>query len=592
MRNHTTIQHRRGTEGEWNAANPVLAFGEIGVEATGTIIRHKVGDGATPWQGLPYAQGTPGDKGDPGQSAYQVAVAGGFVGTESQWIASLKGTPGAKGETGSVELTGAVPEISVGATTLNVGGRQVFLAQGTAEATNGQNLNNFYGPSRAGSWEVYKWSGGPINLPADFTGRGVLEVFSNTSNATTQRLVNREDARSWTRTCRDQNVTPTLWSDWRPDRNAIASTAALNGVNLNDVLAQDKAGPYEVYAWTGGPIGLPAGFSGRGTFEVISISSSATTQRVAERDTGIIWSRTCTDPIAKTWTAWSTNAVLTESMRTSMAIAGDSLAASHNLRESLMSEIAGVNIYSRAWNGATSDEVLLRLGVKTPVWKISGGQIPSTATDVSVTTVERLDFLTENTYLTGKLAGIAGRLTKTGSAWVFRRDEAGSAVAASTARWNPDWSASTSRHSIGLIVGRNDVSAGHTGVESSVVDHLIANIDMLIDWMDARRQLVFLMGTINRTTEPRGTEGYETVTEYNRRLRERYPGKTVLVRDYLVNQAIYDLEITPTQQDLDNMENDCPPPSVMVDVTHYSDAAAAAISRNVLKPWLQAKGYI
>lgn len=35
-----------------------------------------------------------GDKGDPGASAYEIAVAGGYEGTETEWLASLKGEPG------------------------------------------------------------------------------------------------------------------------------------------------------------------------------------------------------------------------------------------------------------------------------------------------------------------------------------------------------------------------------------------------------------------------------------------------------------------------------------------------------------------
>ena len=42
--------------------------------------------------------GPKGDKGDAGSSAYQVAVAGGFAGTEAQWLASLVGP---QGETGA-----------------------------------------------------------------------------------------------------------------------------------------------------------------------------------------------------------------------------------------------------------------------------------------------------------------------------------------------------------------------------------------------------------------------------------------------------------------------------------------------------------
>lgn len=50
-----TIQHRRGTTAQWSTANPVLAFGEVGVENTGAGLRSKIGDGATVWESLPYA---------------------------------------------------------------------------------------------------------------------------------------------------------------------------------------------------------------------------------------------------------------------------------------------------------------------------------------------------------------------------------------------------------------------------------------------------------------------------------------------------------------------------------------------------------
>lgn len=53
-----TIQHRRGTTAQWNAANPVLAFGEVGVEDTGAGLRSKIGDGTTVWAILPYADDT------------------------------------------------------------------------------------------------------------------------------------------------------------------------------------------------------------------------------------------------------------------------------------------------------------------------------------------------------------------------------------------------------------------------------------------------------------------------------------------------------------------------------------------------------
>lgn len=44
--------------------------------------------------------GPQGEKGDPGDSAYQVALTHGFEGSEEEWLASLKGPKGDTGETG------------------------------------------------------------------------------------------------------------------------------------------------------------------------------------------------------------------------------------------------------------------------------------------------------------------------------------------------------------------------------------------------------------------------------------------------------------------------------------------------------------
>jgi hypothetical protein len=51
------FQLRRGSAADWAGANPVLAAGEPGVDLDSR--RLKVGDGATPWQMLPYAIGAP-----------------------------------------------------------------------------------------------------------------------------------------------------------------------------------------------------------------------------------------------------------------------------------------------------------------------------------------------------------------------------------------------------------------------------------------------------------------------------------------------------------------------------------------------------
>jgi hypothetical protein len=50
----TRIQVRRGTTGEWDAANPTLEEGEIGYNST--LGQMKIGDGSTAWSSLYYIE--------------------------------------------------------------------------------------------------------------------------------------------------------------------------------------------------------------------------------------------------------------------------------------------------------------------------------------------------------------------------------------------------------------------------------------------------------------------------------------------------------------------------------------------------------
>lgn len=52
--------------------------------------------------GLPGAKGDAGERGRDGKSAYEIAVAHGFVGDETQWLESLKGRNGERGQDGQV----------------------------------------------------------------------------------------------------------------------------------------------------------------------------------------------------------------------------------------------------------------------------------------------------------------------------------------------------------------------------------------------------------------------------------------------------------------------------------------------------------
>ena len=85
-------QGPKGDPGEQGLQGPKGGHGEQGIQGP---------------KGDPGEQGIQGPKGDPGESAYQVAVNNGFVGTEDEWLASLKGEKGDQGPKGDPGEQGA-----------------------------------------------------------------------------------------------------------------------------------------------------------------------------------------------------------------------------------------------------------------------------------------------------------------------------------------------------------------------------------------------------------------------------------------------------------------------------------------------------
>lgn len=102
--------------------------------------------GATGSQGTPGAAGSTGATGSTGAdgaSAYAVAVASGFVGTEAQWLASLIGAPGttgaagsagAKGDTGATGAAGTSATPNTATPPLTITGGVIALAAATSTA--------------------------------------------------------------------------------------------------------------------------------------------------------------------------------------------------------------------------------------------------------------------------------------------------------------------------------------------------------------------------------------------------------------------------------------------------------------------------
>lgn len=91
--------------------------------------------GADGAPGADGAQGDPGPAGADGASAYEVAVANGFIGNEAAWLASLVGATGPTGATGATGAQGTAATIAVGTVTTGAAGSSASITNvGTSSA--------------------------------------------------------------------------------------------------------------------------------------------------------------------------------------------------------------------------------------------------------------------------------------------------------------------------------------------------------------------------------------------------------------------------------------------------------------------------
>lgn len=282
-------------------------------------------------------------------------------------------------------------------------------------------------------------------------------------------------------------------------------------------------------------------------------------------------------------------------VRTKIACFGDSLVRGYtdssawDLTDAwpylLEQELGGsVEVTNLGFGGNPTAEIRMRVSALPVTFTVAGGVIPAAITNVMVSTRRKIGLLsTRNTSINGSLAGVYGTLVYDGSSYSFTRATAGTnaTTAAGPIPFVVDRGIDYSNHTAIIWWGRNDVSFGATGAYKTVADHVIAADIEMVEWFRANRKSFLLISTTNRTDEPRGSEKYEVIREINERRKALFPSHYIDLRSWLVNEAIYEAGLTPTQADLNNMANDAPPPSIMDSGSHYNKPIAPLIAKNL-----------
>lgn len=139
-----------------------------------------------------------------------------------------------------------------------------------------------------------------------------------------------------------------------------------------------------------------------------------------------------------------------------------------------------------------------------------------------------------------------------------------------------------------IWVGRNDKKSG---------DHVFQtrdNIQAMIDHLgeNAKKHVLVLSicnGVADR--EFKGSTPHTQIVRLNSVLKEAFGDRFVDVRDYMVNKAIYDMGMTPTPQDLEDIKKDCIPRSFLRDNVHFNAIGNEATGKYIAKI-IKEKGWI
>ncbi|MCQ1999102.1 SGNH/GDSL hydrolase family protein [Arthrobacter zhaoxinii] len=295
----------------------------------------------------------------------------------------------------------------------------------------------------------------------------------------------------------------------------------------------------------------------------------------------------------------------TRSSSTRVSCIGDSLSAGYypnttvNWTESaypyILSKLApaGVEVFNLAISGYTVDEAAVRIGAFPLPLVVMGGSLPATG-PISVSTTAAIGWRPTGTErnMKGTLAGVPGTLIRTTSntTFTFTRTAPGIATPVPPGTLFKPESAGHEADTVVIMLGRNNIP-GIAGGDNRAEDNVVNGIKRIVDWLSPQLKQALILSTTTNTLEKRGTSGYLSILEINARLQQMYPNKFLDIRSYLVHQAIYDLGVTPTSDDLANMECDALPPSIMLDTTHYKPETAALVARQV-HAYLTMRGWI
>jgi hypothetical protein len=240
--------------------------------------------------------------------------------------------------------------------------------------------------------------------------------------------------------------------------------------------------------------------------------------------------------------------------------------------------------YNGGKGGESSTHIAARLGSIPFNTTVPSGSIPASG-GVTVT-VSNANPSSSLKPFTGRLNGVYGTMTSTGSVFTFTRSGSGSAVpTVGPFPFIPEIGPQHRGDVVFLWMGKNDVPTYPAA-------DIIQRTDTSYDWLSPMVSRCIVMGHFhNSDTLPASAEAL-TLDAVNAAYASRYGGLFVDVQAYLMSSQVWiDTGITPTAGDLTQQSQGQKPDSLSVDNEHLNDAMYVALNEKVLQPLIHARGW-
>ena len=145
------------------------------------------------------------------------------------------------------------------------------------------------------------------------------------------------------------------------------------------------------------------------------------------------------------------------------------------------------------------------------------------------------------------------------------------------------------KESMTLIwAGRNDDKSN--GKTENTVENIAKMVNVL-QGSAKNKYLVLSICNGKSDKEGKDTKAHGRILNLNEMLKDKFDGHFIDVRTYMVKQAIYDMNISPTPTDLADIEKDCIPSIFFADNVHLNELGNIALGKYMAKV-IQEKGWL